>query len=78
MTEKEYLDSKNIATEYIAYIDSKGIWKHMSIKKLLKDYKKQLFIHSVGCSFCGGREFRTTKNYKPAKKCCECSRVRML
>ena len=59
-------------------------WEKNKTKNLIvddqtiKDEPEQLIIHDVGCSFCGGREFRTTKNYKPAKKCCECSRVRML
>lgn len=30
------------------------------------------------CKLCGGRTFRTTKNYKPAKKCHECGDVKTI
>lgn len=28
--------------------------------------------NAFGCPNCGGGQYRTTKNYKPAKKCFEC------
>lgn len=53
-----------------------------SLKKQLKYLElnrhlmtKQLTIPVVGCSFCGGKQFKTTKNYKPAKKCIDCKKV---
>lgn len=38
-------------------------------------YKVLIKHFPTGCKLCGGRQFKTTKDYKPAKKCSECSDV---
>jgi hypothetical protein len=50
MTEQEYLDSKNIVTEYVEDFTDRNGWKNISLTTLLKDYKKQLTLTDVGCS----------------------------
>lgn len=47
MTEQEYLDSKNIVTEYVEGFTDRNGWKNTSLISLLKDYKKQLILHGV-------------------------------
>jgi hypothetical protein len=49
MTEQEYLDSKNIVTEYVEDFTDRNGWKNISLTTLLKDYKKQLTLTDVGC-----------------------------
>jgi hypothetical protein len=47
MTEQEYLDSKNIVTEYVEDFTDRNGWKNISLTTLLKDYKKQLTLTDV-------------------------------
>tara|TARA_R110002073_G_scaffold187718_1_gene346429 strand:+ start:509 stop:808 length:300 start_codon:yes stop_codon:yes gene_type:complete len=47
MTEQEYLDSKNIVTEYVEGFTDRNGWKNTSLPTLLKDYKQQLILHGV-------------------------------
>jgi hypothetical protein len=47
MTEQEYLDSKNIVTEYVEDFTDRNGWKNISLTTLLKDYKQQLILTDV-------------------------------
>ena len=47
MTEQEYLDSKNIVTEYVEGFTDRNGWKNISLTTLLKDYKQQLILSGV-------------------------------
>ena len=47
MTEQEYLNSKNIVTEYVEGFTDRNGWKNTSLPTLLKDYKQQLILHGV-------------------------------
>jgi recombinational DNA repair protein RecR len=47
MTEQEYLDSKNIVTEYVEDFTDRNGWKNISLTTLLKDYKEQLTLTDV-------------------------------
>ena len=79
MAELKFLKSKGLIKEECTEFIITGDFGKIKLTELLKEYKiEQLRLHGVSCGFCGDREFRTTKNYKPAKKCCECSRVRIL
>ena len=47
MTEQEYLDSKNIVTEYVEGFTDRNGWNNIPLPDLLKDYKQQLILHGV-------------------------------
>ena len=47
MTEQEYLDSKNIVTEYVEGFTDRNGWENTSLTTLLKDFKEQLILSGV-------------------------------
>ena len=47
MTEQEYLDSKNIVTEYVDGFTDRNGWENTSLTTLLKDFKEQLILSGV-------------------------------
>lgn len=51
MTEQEYLDSKNIVTEYVEGFTDRNGWENTSLQTLLKEYKQQLILHGVSGMF---------------------------
>ena len=57
MTEQEYLDSKNIVTEYVDGFTDRNGWENTSLTTLLKDFKEQLILSGVSnhvvCDECG-------------------------
>ena len=47
MTEQEYLDSKNIVTEYVDGFTDRNGWENTFLTTLLKDFKEQLILSGV-------------------------------
>ena len=78
MTEQEYLDSKNIVTEYVEGFTDRNGWKNISLTTLLKDYKQQLILSGVVgqseqlvCPECKSTDCKTAihTDYKECNKC---------
>jgi len=68
---KKFEHNKAIRIKALAY------WKRR-FNRILNDLYYMNTYDSDRCSLCGGKEYRTTKMYKPAKKCSECRRVTLL
>ena len=78
MTEQEYLDSKNIVTEYVDGFTDRNGWENTSLTTLLKDFKEQLILSGVSnlvCDNCRTRPLEWVDQGKKYLKC-KCGKVK--
>ena len=63
MTEQEYLDSKNIVTEYVDGFTDRNGWENTSLTTLLKDFKEQLILSGVIERYSGENLMKLQKHF---------------